>query len=103
MTARDNDAGLEAQALQLSEELTIAVSGELHQQLAARLEQGGDIRLDAGAVTRVDAAIIQLLYQVQRVLVETGCRLEWAGVSPAFARSVALLGMSTHLQMPADA
>lgn len=99
MSVMEQDESLDGQALRLSEESTIAVSGELYQQLAARLERGGDITLDAGSVRRVDAAVIQLLYQVQRVLTETGSCLKWTAVSPAFSESVSLLGLSGHLQI----
>lgn len=88
--------------VQLSGDITIAVSGELYQEFSTRVQDDGDIAVDAGEVTRVDAAVIQLLYQVQRQLETSGNRLEWLAASGNFVRAVALLGMAHHLHLPAD-
>lgn len=102
MTGMEQESTLQGRTIQLPEELTIARSGEFYPQFAKLVEEGGDITLDGSAVTRIDTAFIQLLYQVQQALVETGHRLRWLKTSEAITRSVELLGMNEQL-IPADA
>ena len=68
-------------ALVLPEDFTIAQSAEYYQLLVNRLEAGMDIELDAGSVGRIDATGVQLLYVIQRSLVEAGRTLKWDSVS----------------------
>lgn len=99
MPESGKDAGPRKDALQLQEELTIADCDDYYQQLVSRIEQGGDIILDGSAVTRIDTAFIQLLYLVQRTLMETDSSLQWQAISPAIDNSVRLLGLSEQLAL----
>ena len=89
-------------ALVLPEEFTIAQSAEYYQLLVNQAEEGRDIQLDTDSVIRIDAAGIQLLYVIQRALVDAGHTLRWNPVSETFRESVALLGMSELLALPAE-
>jgi anti-anti-sigma regulatory factor len=102
MTQLDQEASLQADAVRLPGELTIAQSGEFYQRFAELVEQGRDIVLDGSDVSRIDASFIQLLYQVQRALAETSHSLKWVNTSEAITRSVKLLGMDEQLAL-ADA
>jgi len=97
MTETEQQPTLQERTIELSEELTIARSGEFYPQFVKLVEEGGDITLNGSAVTRIDTAFIQLLYQVQQALAETGHRLRWLEPSEAITRSVKLLGMNEQL------
>ncbi len=103
MPESGQNRGHQEGVLSLQEELTISCCGEYHQQFISRIAQGGNVILDGSAVTRIDTSFIQLLYLVQRTLMETGCHLEWQASSSAIDNSVRLLGMSEQLALVSDA
>ncbi|HHJ13775.1 MAG TPA: STAS domain-containing protein [Gammaproteobacteria bacterium] len=93
-----NEQDTEAAAtICLPAEANISICSEYLQRFHTAFEAGGDIRLDAGAVDRIDAAFLQLLYNVQRALADTGRHLEWTAQSTAVDRAARLLGMRDRL------
>lgn len=101
--AEANTDSTQGCALVLPEEFTIAQSAEYYQLLVNHVEEGRDIQLDTDSVTRIDAAGVQLLYVIQRALMDAGHTLKWNSVGETFRESVALLGMCELLAMPAEA
>jgi len=99
----DAEQGADAQesVIVLPEQLTIAQSGEYYQLLMNRIEEGGDVELDAGSVSRIDASCVQLFFAVQQALAASGHTLRWNAISQCCRESVALLGMTEQLAVPA--
>lgn len=90
-------------SIKLPDELSIANSVEFYQLLMKRFEEGGDITLDADSLARIDAAGIQLLFVVQRALLEGGGTLRWSATNQSLLESVALLGMTESLGLAGEA
>jgi phospholipid transport system transporter-binding protein len=84
-------------------ECTIADADALKSGLAKLLEHPDAVTLDISAVQRIDTAGLQLIASFVRERAAHGRRIEWQGAAPAFSTAADLLGLSSLLQVPAQA
>lgn len=81
-----------ATTLGLPAQADIRLGAEIQAQCRAALETTGDVTVDCQAVERVDAAVLQCLAALGDGLRQGGRRLILQGRTPAFDRSVEVLG-----------
>ncbi len=87
----------------LAEECTIAGAESLKADLASLLESPAAVRIDASSVRRIDTAGLQVLTAFVRERSSRGGAVEWLGVTPALSEGARILGLSTMLNLPAEA
>ena len=92
---------MQASALNLGPELTIAFAAACHQQLAEALGSGGrGLTLDLSSVTEFDSAGLQLLLATRRSLAARGQALHIHEPSAVVRDALAVFGLldllSTH-------
>jgi len=81
--------------------LDITVVGEIVARLREALAAGPVVEIDAAAVERVDTACLQALCVFSREAKINGVSLNWRSVSPSFRAAADLLGLASHLGLPA--
>ncbi len=84
--------------LELESNVTIAVAGDLYNQLHDALDSSRVIEVNAEAVEKIDTAGLQLLCLVSKELQSHFMEIKWFKPSQAFLASAKLLGVAEILK-----
>lgn len=83
----------------LPENLTIASTEALHEQLEPLSNGSADVVFNASAVSRADTAGLQLLYSFLKTLKSHDASLSWSAPSSVLIDTAEQLGLKQHLAL----
>jgi ABC-type transporter Mla MlaB component len=101
-TSRSRVAPPRAASFTLACECLVSDAGPLKASLAELLSEAQPVTLEVHALQRIDTAALQLLAAFVRERDSNGRAVEWRGSSPALWTAARLLGVTSHLKLPAQ-
>lgn len=85
--------------IELGESLDLQNIENLHDKLKQSLSDSNDTEVNVGQIESIDTAALQLLLAFSNDLRSKGKKLNWIGQSDEFNESIALLNLSSHIDI----